>query len=305
MIALWSDPLYRETVLLIWGSLFVIGIAHYSIRNRNVHTQAAWASVKSWLFAAPILLTLMGLKPPWPLVVMTALAMGGAKIFFQLMGMYHRSNFVWATYLGVIALALAVHFERMEIYNLMPMMFLGAICLIPIMRNSAKQMIQYIALTLMGFCFLGWSFMHLGWIWSLDKGPFMAIYIILLTETCDNIYLMLSRQIGHIKLFSRITPRRTLEAFLIAIAFTLFLAWAMRHLLPVRSEPYWIASGLVAALGGSLGDLVLSVVRRDLGIKDVGVFILGRGDLLTIMDRLIFVAPIFYYTMWALQKGYI
>jgi len=131
----------------------------------------------------------------------------------------------------------------------------------------------------------------------------MAIYLIILTEVCDNLYLSLSRHIGKVKLFSGITPRRNLEAFLIAIALTLVVAWGLRHLLPDRSEKFWIASGLVAALGGSLGDLTLSVIRRDLGIKDVGVFIIGRGDLLTIMDRLIFVAPIYYYVISYLLSG--
>lgn len=302
MHSLWSEPLYRETVYLVLGVLAVLGVGLYFIRNKNTHTQASWASLKSWLFAAPILLGFCGLPSPWPLVVLVIIAMLGSKIFFQMMGMYHRSNFVWATYIGLIGLALAIHYHQRELYNLGPMIFLGGICLIPILRNSSKQMIQYLALTLMGFSFLGWSFMHLGWIWQLEKGPYMVIYLIILTEVCDNLYLSLSRHIGKVKLFSRITPQRNLEAFLISFALTLVLAWSLRHLLPDRSEVFWIASGLVAALGGSLGDLTLSVIRRDLGIKDVGLFIIGRGDLLTIMDRMIFVAPIFYYVMWYLES---
>lgn len=300
--SLWYEPLYRETVYLVLGVLFILGIGLFFIRNKNTSTQASWASLKSWLFAAPILLGFCGLPHPWPLVVLTIVAMMGAKIFFQMMGMYHRSNFVWATYIGLIGLAFTIYFNIPALYNLAPMVFLGAICMIPILRNSPKQMIQYMALTLMCFSFLGWAFMHLGWIWKLDNGPYMVIYLIILTEVCDNLYLTLGRHFGKIKLFSRISPRRNLEAGLIAVGLTLILAWSLRHLLPVRSETYWIASGLVAAFGGSLGDLVLSVIRRDLGIKDVGPFIIGRGDLLSIMDRLIFVAPIFYYVMWYLEK---
>ena len=300
-LSLWNEPLYRETVALVVGVLFVLGILVFSFRNKSTQTQASWASVKSWLFAAPVLLLFCGLPAPWPLVVLTAVAMQGAKIFFQMMGMYHRSNFVWATYIGIIALAFAIHFQHHSAYNIAPMVFLGAICMIPILRNSAKQMIQYLSLTLMCFSFLGWAFMHLGWLWQLEGGPYMVIDLIILTEVCDNLYLFLSRHIGKIKLFSRISPRRNLEAGMIAFSLTIFLAWCLRHLLPVRSEIFWISAGLVAALGGSLGDLVLSVIRRDLGIKDVGPFIIGRGDLLTIMDRMIFVAPIFYYVMWYLE----
>jgi phosphatidate cytidylyltransferase len=303
-VSLWSDPLYKQTVGLVLGFLFILGIALFFARNKNTHTQASWASVKSWLFAAPILFIFCGLPSPGPLVVLTLVAILGAKTFFQMLGMYHRSYFVWATYIAIICLAATIHFRWIEVYNLAPMLFLGIICLIPILRNSAKQMIQYLCLTLLGFSFLGWAFMHLGWIWVLNGGAFMVLYLIILTELCDNIHLSLSRHIGKVRLFSKISPKRTLEAGLIAFALTLIFAWGLRHLLPVRTEIYWVASGVVAALGGSLGDLVLSVVRRDLGIKDVGPFIIGRGDLLTIMDRMIFVAPIFYYVMWYLQTYY-
>jgi phosphatidate cytidylyltransferase len=71
----------------------------------------------------------------------------------------------------------------------------------------------------------------------------------------------------------------------------------MRHLLPAGAEKFWLVSGLIAGIGGGFGDLVMTVIRRDLGIRDYGVFIIGRGDFLQRMDRLIFVAPIYYYVM--------
>ena len=81
---------------------------------------------------------------------------------------------------------------------------------------------------------------------------------------------------------------------------TLLLAYAMRHLLPDRSDKYWLASGLVASFGGVIGDLVMAVIRKDAGVRVVGAFILGRGDFLQRMDRLIFVAPIYFFVMLAI-----
>ena len=302
MNSLWSESMYQQTVALVVATLAVLGGALFPFRNRNTHTQASWASLKSWLFAAPVLLCFCGLPMPLPLIVLVIIAIFGSKIFFQMTGMFHRSNFVWTTYIGIILLASAIHYRLGEVYDVGPMMFLGVICLIPILRNSAKQMIQYMALALLCFSFLGWSFMHLGWIWTLQKGPYMVIDLIILTELCDNTYLTLSRHFGKVKLFSKITPNRSLESFVISIIITLATSWGLRHLLPNRAPIYWISAGLVASLGGSLGDLTLSVIRRDLGIKDVGLFIIGRGDLLTIMDRMIFVAPIFYYVMVYLER---
>lgn len=301
MWQMWKDPVYVQTFEIVMGVLLSLTVVFFFVRHRNTHTQASFASVVSWSIATPLLFALVAAPWPWALIGLCLGAIMGLKIFFQLTGMYHRSYFVWASYLGVAALGYLVYDGSRELYNTMPMVFFAAICLIPIIRNSHKQMIQYLALTLMAFMFLGWSFLHLGWILKLDRGNYLAIYIVILTETFDNMSLTLSRFIGKHKMFDRITPRRNWEAFAIAAPLTILLAFAFRHLLPGRSEQYWIASGLVAVLGGSLGDLVLSVIRRDLGIKDVGVFIIGRGDFLSVIDRLIFVAPIFYYVMWYLE----
>ena len=71
----------------------------------------------------------------------------------------------------------------------------------------------------------------------------------------------------------------------------------LKHLLPDGSEKYWLTAGLIASFGGVIGDVLMTVIRRDANIKTVGAFILGRGDFLHRMDRLIFVAPIYYYAM--------
>ena len=81
----------------------------------------------------------------------------------------------------------------------------------------------------------------------------------------------------------------------------MLLAWGLRHLLPHQAEQFWVAAGVVAAVFGRFGDLILTVIRRDLGIKETGVFIIGRGDLLSRTDKLIVVGPMYYYIFLYLQ----
>lgn len=296
----WESPIYRQTVLIVLSIIFLSGAVTFFFRKKNYYFVQSWASIKSWIFAAPLMFIVMGLPEPWPLVALTLLAILGAKIFFQIMGMFHRSYFVLICYAGIIGLGFATWADRLDIYNFMPMMVLGVSCLVPLARNSYKRMIQYISLTLLSFIFLGWSFMHLGLILKFPNGVFQMMYLIILTEFCDNTNLAVSRYVGGWKLFPGINPRRTIGSTSVAVALTLFLAGCMRFLLPDGSEKYWLASGLVASLGGFLGDLVMTAVRRDAGMKTVGPFILGRGDFLHRVDRLIFVAPIYYYVMTVL-----
>ena len=297
MTGAWGTEIYRQTALIVLSFLFCSGFIVYFFRQKNYYFMVSWVSIKSWLFVAPLLFGLLGLPDPWPLVVLTVLALLGAKIFFQLMGMYHRSYFVLICYAGIICLGLCVWFDRIDIYNLLPMMLLGVSLFVPLARNNYKRMIQYVSLTNLAFVLLGWSFMHLGLILKFRNGIYELMYLIILTEFCDNTNLALSRHVGRWKLFDRIDTKRSLQSTFIAAAATIALAFAMRHLLPDRSEVYWLTSGLVASLGGLFGDLVMTVIRRDAGIKIVGAFIIGRGDFLHRMDRLMFVAPIYYYVM--------
>ncbi len=293
----WQSPIYRQTVLIVLSIIFCAGAVVFFFRKKNYYFVQSWASIKSWLFAAPVLFVMMGLEEPWPLIMLGIIAIFGAKIFFQIMGMYQRSNFVMICYTGIVGLVIACYYDRLDIYNLMPMMVLGCNCLVPLFRNSYRRMIQFISLGLLAFVFLGWSFMHLGLIMKLPNGIFQVMYLIILTEFCDNTNLAIGRYIGGWKLFPGINPRRSFGGTAISVLLTLFLAGSMRFVLPDTSDKYWLTAGLVASLGGFLGDLVMTGIRRDAGMKTVGPFIIGRGDFLHRVDRLIFVAPIYYYLM--------
>ena len=291
------DPDYRKTVTIVLSIIFVSGLILFLLRKTGYYFVSAWASIKSWLFAAPFMFLAFALPDPWPLAILVLVAIYGAKAFFQIIGMFHRSYFVLICYAGIIALGICCYYQRLEAYNGMPMLVLAGACLVPLVRNNYKRMIQYISITLLAFIFLGWSFMHLGLIYYFPSGTYQIMYLLILTEFCDNTNLAIGRYFRGWRLFPNIDPKRSVLSTLVSIALTLALAFAMRQLLPDSSEKYWLYSGLIAGFAGVIGDLVMSVVRRDAGVKIVGPFILGRGDFLHRMDRLIFVAPIYYYVM--------
>lgn len=302
LYGLWQSELYRHTAALVVGSLFLLALICFLFRGRGAVWTAGWASMKSWIFVAPMLFAIFALQQPWPLIFITFVAVISAKIFFQMIGMYHRSWFIWMTYIFIFGLGYLIYADLPQYYNITPMLFLGSIAMIPLVRNSAAQMIQYIAITLIAFCFWGWSLMHMGRLVMLEGGELLVLYLYLLTEVSENVCWAVSKTFGRIKPFNRISQKVTLEGMIVALLVTMALAWGLRHLLPDRSEKFWMVAGLIAAIFGRFGDLILSVIRRDLGIRNTGVFIIGRGDILSRVDKLIFVGPMYYYVFIYLQQ---
>lgn len=299
---LWNNPRYLETAGLVLGVLILLTLFVYLLQRKGAPVATAWASLRSWLYVAPILFACFALPKPLPLVFVTLVAILSSKAFFQMVGMYHRSWFVWVTYIFIAALGHLIKIGELDLYNLTPMIFLGVICLIPLLRNSSAQMIQYLALSLLAFIFWGWSYMHMGRLLTVEGGELMVLYLYLLTEVSENTSWACSKLFGKYKLFSKISSQVTLEGMIVAFMVTMLTAWGLRHLLPDRSERFWIAAAVVAAIFGRMGDLIINVIRRDLGIKNTGVFIIGRDGMLTRVDKLIFVGPMYFYLYIYLQQ---
>ncbi len=300
LFPLWSEPLF-----IAFASATVAGIAsltfvYYFLQKKNDHFRSSFSTLLSWLLITPLIFVCLGMVWPVPLVLVTVISIYGAKIFFQMTGMYHRSYFVMACYAALIACGVFIYLNYNRLFEMMPPIFFFAICLIPMIRNNYKQMVQYIALTLVNFILL-WFFMHLGRLMALQEGIYIVIYILFLTEAFENIYLRVSRHLKKIKIVSELTPKRSLEGYVVAAFLTLGLGYIAKNILPADLQQNWWMIATACFVFGSTGDTILVVIRRDLGIKIYSSFVIGRGDFFTRIERLVFVAPASYYVISYLQ----
>ena len=112
------------------------------------------------------------------------------------------------------------------------------------------------------------------------------------------------RLFGRHKFRSEISPNKTWEGALGALAVSMALPWALRFSFPHFGPWQLILTGVIVGVGGQLGDLSISVIKRDLGVKDMGAVIPGHGGILDRVDSLIYTAPLFlhmadfYYRIW-------
>lgn len=101
--------------------------------------------------------------------------------------------------------------------------------------------------------------------------------------------------LGRHRLAPSVSPNKTVEGFLGGAATTIALAVVLGPLLTPLSWPMSLAAGAIISVSGVLGDLTVSAVKRDLGVKDTGMMIAGHGGVLDRIDSLIFAAPLFFH----------
>ena len=289
---LWTEPLFQKTSFRLILILLIFGVFVYYNRQKNITWTAAWLSVKSWVFIAPLILIVAGLPKPWPFFFLTLASLTGMKTFYKMVGMYHRSWFVNISYLFIFILAWSAYNNMTRLYNLIPMAFIGALTIIPIIKHSYHNFVQYIALSSIGFFLTAWSFLHLTFFLKPEGGVYIVLYCYALSELNFGASRIVTRWKGRTKIFSKISHRFSLEGALASLMFTLLVGYLIRSCLPDRD--LWVVTCLSLWLLGHLGDLFLSVIRKDLKIKDRGVFIIGRDDILNRMSKLLLFAPILY-----------
>jgi len=122
----------------------------------------------------------------------------------------------------------------------------------------------------------------------------LLLYLVLVDQMSDVLQFVWGKLIGRNKIAWRVSPNKTWEGFfggiLSATALGAALWWATPFT-PLQSA----GMSFTICILGFCGGLVMSAIKRDIGIKDFGRVIEGHGGILDRIDSLCFAAPIFFH----------
>ncbi|MFJ8656953.1 phosphatidate cytidylyltransferase [Streptomyces rochei] len=126
-----------------------------------------------------------------------------------------------------------------------------------------------------------------------DDGPWRVLTFLVLTVVSDTGAYAVGWRFGRTKLAPRISPGKTREGLLGAIAFAM-AAGALCMQFAIDGGAWWqgLLLGLAVAVSATLGDLGESMIKRDLGIKDMGTLLPGHGGIMDRLDSLLPTAPV-------------
>jgi phosphatidate cytidylyltransferase len=132
-------------------------------------------------------------------------------------------------------------------------------------------------------------------------GPRRVLTFIILTICSDIGGYFAGITLGRHPMAPAISPKKTWEGFAGSIAACLIAGWLCVTLL--LHGHYWqgLLTGAAVVLAATVGDLVESMIKRDLDIKDMGTLLPGHGGILERLDSLLVAAPV----VWLLLTAFI
>ncbi|MHA6763124.1 phosphatidate cytidylyltransferase [Streptacidiphilus sp. PAMC 29251] len=137
---------------------------------------------------------------------------------------------------------------------------------------------------------------------AADDGPRRVVLYLVLTVCSDTGAYAAGSRFGKTKLAPRISPGKTREGLVGAVLLCM-LVGALGMDLMIDQGSWWqgLILGACVAVSATLGDLGESMIKRDLGIKDMGTLLPGHGGLMDRLDSLLPTAPV----VWLVLVGFV
>lgn len=179
-----------------------------------------------------------------------------------------------------------------------------AIMIRELLRRDMAHSLNHIAVTILGVMYVGWLGSHLVMLRELtaptdvggDVGARLVFFVAAVTWTGDTAAYMVGILIGRHPLLPRVSPKKTIEGSLGGLVASAAVGWlCTRTFTPFLTPLSGVMLGVVASVFGQLGDLVESLLKRDVGIKDSARLLPGHGGVLDRFDSLFFSGSVLYY----------
>ena len=180
---------------------------------------------------------------------------------------------------------------------LMLLLVFTAICFGELLRSHGQLPFQQVAMTMVAGLLIPFLLAALVRIQMMDQGRFFVAAPFVMAFMTDTGAYLIGCAFGKHKLCPNISPKKSWEGFaggiVIAAASLMLYGLLMAKIGGFRVN-YALAAvyGLAGSLGSVFGDLSMSVIKRQTGIKDYGKLIPGHGGVLDRFDSLVMVAPL-------------
>ena len=293
--------------LLLIASLIVAGMR----RSRpGVDYAELSARVNSWWVMVGVFATAMALSPLLSLLFLGFVSFLALKEYLSLIPTRRadRRVLLWAYlaiplqfyWVGIGWYGMFIIFIPVYLFMLMPMRM--------VLIGETAGFLHAAGSLHWGLMLTVFNLSHVAYLLALPAATNPAggaaglvLFLMFLTQFNDVMQYVWGKTFGKHKIIPKVSPKKTWEGFLGGVATTTLLAWGIAPWLTPLTGWEAPVAGLLIGLAGFVGDVNISALKRDLGVKDSGNLIPGHGGILDRVDSLTFTAPLFFHYLYYLH----
>ena len=264
------------------------------------------------VFGVPVLLFIFYQGGVLFLLLFLLIISVGQFEFFSLLETKGVSSERVFAVLSSVFLAAAAYFGYLQFLAVFTVLMIIAF-VYQFRRQDLSEAMVELGTTLIGIIYLGWFLSHAILLRNLennsdiknhaetvqgikDAGFFYVVFVVACTFLNDTGAYFVGKWKGKKKLIPRISPGKTVEGTIGGIISSTITGGVMNLIFKSPLEYSWAFSfGFIIGVVAVFGDLVESLIKRSLGVKDSGGILPGHGGVLDRFDSLIVVFPVSYY----------
>jgi phosphatidate cytidylyltransferase len=299
-----DHPVTVAIVIALGGililSFVVIAVLRASPRFTSRLKTELLDRYRAWLYIVPLVVIPILLGAAWTIAGVALLGLLCFGEFARSTGLFRDRLTTAVAVIGILLLNFAVFDHWYHFFVALFPLVMGLIAATAILRDEPKGYLQRVALGVFGFALFGGALAHLGYMANDGNYRPVLLLVIAATQLNDVFAFAVGKSLGRTKLAPNTSPNKTVEGSVGAIVLTAPLVAVVGHFIfrgtPVDTPARLALLGIIISVVGQLGDLMVSSIKRDLGIKDMGAAIPGHGGILDRCNSLLLVAPgVFHY----------
>lgn len=293
--------------LLLLAPLLIFLVTRVANLNADKRKEL-WDRYRSWIWLALFILIPILAGAFWTILAVATLSFLCYREYARITGLFRERTISFIVVIGILFVTFSVLANWYRFFLALFPLTVGLIAAAALIADQPKGYIQRVGLGVLGFALFGCALGHLGYIANDWNCRPILLLIICAVELNDIFAYICGHLFGHRKFVPNTSPNKTVGGALGAAALTTPLVAIGAHFVwigtmldtPIRL----LGLGIIISVVGQFGDLMLSSIKRDLGLKDTAKLIPGHGGILDRFDSLILVAPaVFHYVGYFVGFG--
>lgn len=293
---------------LIIGLLLVVSVILFIVKKISPKSNIGElvSRTKSWWMMAAMFIGAVFINYALSYIFLAFLSFVAFRELYSVLGFREADR--GALFWGILAIPIQYYLAYVAWYGafiiFIPVIMFLLLPMRLVLKGDTQGITKSIALLQWILMLSVFGISHLAYLLSLPEIPNFSVggrglllFLVFLTEINDVSQFAWGKLFGKHKILPKVSPNKTWEGFLGGILTTTVIGYFLVFLTPLSTTSVIFVSAMIA-ISGFCGDVVISAIKRDKGIKDMGNSIPGHGGVFDRIDSLAYTAPVFFHLVY-------